>query len=102
MSENCGKVNIEVNVDELKNRLWNHHENHAQGKTMDYSSVVSDCKFAADEIEVMQSKVEGLEQEQQCVLKRLEEQDYRNNRLRSENHTLKECVIKMCLERYMQ
>lgn len=100
---------------ELKNRLWQAHEDYGQGKTQNFSAIMHDCAQAANLLEDYQSKLECIEQECEIMrkeleerevkeknnlLKEFEEKEYLISRLRNENVMLKECVVRMCMGRY--
>lgn len=82
-------------IDDLKTKLWKHHEDYAQGITQDSYCVSKDCYDAANVIETMQSKLEYLNESHNALLKEHEEFINRYNRIVSEQKVLKECIVRM-------
>lgn len=48
------------NIVELKERLWQHHEDYGQGNPINLFEVCYDCKEAADKLEELQRFIDDM------------------------------------------
>lgn len=49
-----------MDTNELKEKLWKHHEDYGQGHTQSLFQICRDCKDAADKIEELQRLVDDM------------------------------------------
>lgn len=84
-----------VQIMELVENLYKHHEDYGQGKTQDFHTVCLNCKYAAEIITQLLDNHSNREKD-----KLIAEMENRAIKAESDNKVLKECIVRMALGRY--
>lgn len=77
-------------AEELIEKLYQHANDYAEGKTQDFSEVCKDCKYAADMIGVLKSSKHTQKRRRQRLSKKNREKNKKIESLTAELERIKE------------